>query len=429
MFDGATSRHDFQELKAKLELHKTGGVVGVDIAKSKHFAVVLDPVGQTIQAPFSFANDRAGFEHLLERVSELGTRHLINQWVFGFEASGGYEKNLAAFLVESGHNVVQVSSYAAKRHRELMTGSTDKNDQKDCVAIAYLMRQGFVEYYHLKTLEEENLSGLVLLNEHLKARRARLKVKIRQNVLKYTFPELDSFCKTIESRFTMELLTLFPTPQDIVKAGKLEFKKTLVPRLRGQRVAYYLDEIYALAETSIGLKLDRWTTKALELRTYIAELRVVEQQRQSISKRLKLMLEANPDHELLQTIPGVGLEIGAALLAEIGDIQRFGSDKQLLSFAGLDLVSYQSGQYQGTPRISKRGRPLIRKVAYQAISVSIISSKDNPFRRQYRQIIAKQGDKADVKMKARIKLCAKLLRIVFAVLSKKEPYRDEHADQ
>ena len=55
----------------------------------------------------------------------------------------------------------------------------------------------------------------------------------------------------------------------------MSFKQTLVPKLKGRRMAYYLDEVYALAERSIGLKLDRWTTKALELRTYIAELRVV----------------------------------------------------------------------------------------------------------------------------------------------------------
>ncbi len=70
--------------------------------------------------------------------------------------------------------MVQVSSYAVKRYREMMTGSVDKNDAKDCVSITYLMRQGFVESYHLRGLQEENLAGLVLINEHLKARRAQL---------------------------------------------------------------------------------------------------------------------------------------------------------------------------------------------------------------------------------------------------------------
>ena len=420
-----TAEHrDFQELKAKLEVHKTAGVVGIDVAKNKHFAVILDPVGQTIQAPFSFENSRAGFDALIDRVEDLGRRHLIAHWVFGFEASGGYEKPLATYLVEKKQDVVQVSSVAVKRHREMMTNSVDKNDAKDCISIAYLIRQGFVEYYHLRSLQEEDLAGLVLINEHLKARRTQLKLKVKQNVLKYTFPELETFCKNIESRFSLELLTQYPTPHDIVKAGKLEFKKAMLPQLKGRRVGYFLDELYSLAEHSIGLKLDRWTTKALELRTYIAELRVVEQQRTTIAKRLGHLLETNPDYELLCTIPGIGLETGSALLAEIGDIGRFASDRHLLSYAGFDLVSYQSGQFQGKPRISKRGRPLIRKVAYQAVNVVIISSKDNAFKRKYRQIIATQGNSKDVRQKAKVKLCSKLLRVVYAVLSKRSPYQE-----
>jgi transposase len=201
------ARRDFQELKAKLEVHKSAGVVGIDVAKNKHFGVVLDPVGQTLVPPFSFANSAAGFDALMDKVQEMARAHLITHWVFGFEASGGYEKPLAAYLVEHKQDVVQVSSVAVKRHREMMTGSVDKNDPKDCVSIAYLVRQGFVEYYHMRSLEEEDLCGLVLLNEHLKARRSQLKLKIKQNVLKYTWPELESFCKNVESRFAMELLT------------------------------------------------------------------------------------------------------------------------------------------------------------------------------------------------------------------------------
>jgi transposase len=422
--DSTASHSDFQELKAKLEVHKTAGVVGIDVAKSKHFGVVLDPVGQTIQSPFSFSNDKAGFNGLLDRVKDLGQRHLISHWVFGFEASGGYEKPLAAYLVDNKQDVVQVNSVAVKRHREMMTGSVDKNDAKDAVSIAYLIRQGFVEYYHLRGLEEEDLAGLVLINEHLKARRTQLKLKIKQNVLKYTFPELETFCKNIESRFAMELLTQYPTPHDIVKAGKLEFKKAMVPQLRGRQLVYYLDEVYALAETSVGLKLDRWTTKALELRTYVAELRLVEQQRQSIAKRLEHLLETNEDYALLHTVPGIGPETGSAILAEIGTVSRFGSERHLLSYAGLDLVSYQSGQYQSPARISKRGRPLLRKAAYQAVNVAVISSRQNALKRKYHQILAQHGNTKDTRQKAKVKLCSKLLRVVYAVLSKREPYQE-----
>jgi transposase len=428
MNDSTQELTEFQALKAQISLHQVSGIVGIDVAKSKHFAVILDPTGQTLQAPFSFKNDREGFDHLLQRVDDLAARHLISRWVFGFEASGGYEAPLASFLAERGYDVVQVSSYSVKQYREIMTGSSDKNDAKDCVSVASLVHQGHIEYYHLKSLSEERLSGLVLINEHLKARRSQLKIKIKNNVLKYTFPELESFCKSVESRFAMELLTLFPSPHDIVQVGKLEFKRTMVPRLKGNRLGYYLDEVYSLAERSVGLKLDRWTSKSLELRAYIAELRVVEEQRKEIKKRLGYALEKSRDYELITSIPGIAMETGSVLLAEIGDIQRFGTERQLLSFAGLDLINHQSGEYAKAPRISKRGRPLIRKAAYQAVNAAVLVG-NNAFGRAYRQALAKRGMTSAVKQKVKIKLCAKLLRIVYAVLSKKEPYTEQIQDQ
>ncbi len=96
------------------------------------------------------------------------------------------------------------------------------------------MRQRFVQYYNLRGLKEENLVGLVRLHEHLKKKRTQLKLKIKGNVLKYTFPELERFCKDVSTQFSMELLTQFPTPHDIVQVGKLEFKKTMLPRLRNK---------------------------------------------------------------------------------------------------------------------------------------------------------------------------------------------------
>jgi len=424
-----TNEWSTQALKSKLEIHKTSGVVGIDVAKNKHFATILDPLGQTIVPPFSFSNSKEGFDALADKINQMGTLQGIRNWLVGFEASGGYEKPLAAFLKENQFDVVQVDSFAVKRQREMINRSFDKNDAKDCLSIAYLIRQGYVSFYHCRSLEEEKLSGLVLINEHLKKRRSQLKIKIKQNSLKYLFPELEGFCKNIESPFVLDLLSLYPTPQDIVSATKLEFKKTMLPRLKGRKVSFYLDELFSLAENSIGLKIDRWDVKALELRTYVEELRVIEGQRDIIAKRIGHLLEVNPQYQLISTIPGIAQEIGAALLAEIGDINRFGNERQLLSFAGLDLVNHQSGNYTGTPRLSKRGRPLIRKVTFQAVNVSILCTKSNPIAVKYRQIVATQGDTKDVRQKAKIKLCAKLLRMVYAVLKNQEPYRDSLADQ
>ena len=47
----------------------------------------------------------------------------------------------------------------------------------------------------------------------------------------------------------------------------------------------------------------------------------------------------------ITTIPGIGVRMGAMILAEIGDFSRFDSPDKILAYAGLSPSTYQSGQF------------------------------------------------------------------------------------
>jgi transposase len=68
--------------------------------------------------------------------------------------------------------------------------------------------------------------------------------------------------------------------------------------------------------------------------------------------------------EIITSIDGIGSSTAAAFLAEIGNISNFSSHKSLIAFAGLDPTVYQSGKFQGTSRISKRGNRHLRRLVY-----------------------------------------------------------------
>jgi transposase len=68
----------------------------------------------------------------------------------------------------------------------------------------------------------------------------------------------------------------------------------------------------------------------------------------------------------LRSIPGLGPTLTAIILAELGDITWFTKFSQLRQLAGLDIIRVQSGQWAGTARISRCGRPLLRWALYQA---------------------------------------------------------------
>ena len=60
------------------------------------------------------------------------------------------------------------------------------------------------------------------------------------------------------------------------------------------------------------------------------------------------------------TIPGMGINLAAMIIGEIGDINRFDSPEKLIKFAGLDISVYQSGTMCSRGKITRRGSPILR---------------------------------------------------------------------
>ncbi len=64
--------------------------------------------------------------------------------------------------------------------------------------------------------------------------------------------------------------------------------------------------------------------------------------------------------------PGLSLTGAAVILAEAGDPRRYETSKSLVKHAGLSPADTSSGAFEGTSRISRRGRPSLRLAAWRA---------------------------------------------------------------
>ncbi|MFE0554822.1 transposase [Paenibacillus sp. NPDC058910] len=111
--------------------------------------------------------------------------------------------------------------------------------------------------------------------------------------------------------------------------------------------------------------------------------------------------------------------------AEIGDIKRFPSVKQLTAFAGLDSSVYESGTFKANQnRISKRGSAYLRTALYQATVGGIskqVHGPRNPILSRYYQQKRLEGKPAKV---AIVAASNKLLRIIYGILSSDAPFQD-----
>ncbi|OZS77774.1 IS110 family transposase, partial [Tetzosporium hominis] len=121
-------------------------VIGIDIAKRTHFACAVDDRGRVLQKSFAFTQSRNGFEVLYTRIIALKEEHLKQDVIVGFEPTGHYWMNLAAFLTDHGIPYVMVNPMHVNRSKELDDNLQTKNDKKDAVVIARLMRDGRFNY-------------------------------------------------------------------------------------------------------------------------------------------------------------------------------------------------------------------------------------------------------------------------------------------
>lgn len=140
-----------------------------------------------------------------------------------------------------------------------------------------------------------------------------------------------------------------------------------------------------------------------------------------IGKLEAKILAAEPDGvHILTDVPGISPLSARTILAELGDIGRFRSHRQVASFAGYDPGSATSGtsvNKQG--KLSKRGSPYLRHVMHHSAFANVRS--DNVFGAYYRK------KKAEGKhfFAANTATARKMLQIIYALLKKQEHYSGE----
>ena len=84
------------------------------------------------------------------------------------------------------------------------------------------------------------------------------------------------------------------------------------------------------------------------------------------------------DYRRLRTLPGVSPNIALMVIAESGDLYRFGHYRQYLNFCGFNLCATQSGLQQGRHKLSKRGNTRLR-YAYWLAALNAIQQSENDF--------------------------------------------------
>jgi transposase len=124
----------------------------------------------------------------------------------------------------------------------------------------------------------------------------------------------------------------------------------------------------------------------------------------------------------LLSIKGIGVVTAASFVGEAGDLARYEDWRQLRKMAGLNLTENSSGEHKGKTGISKRGRPGLRCILYQA---SLILVATNPEFKALYQYLKNRRENPLKGKQALVMIACKLLRVMFTLVKENRLYDPE----
>lgn len=393
------------------QVTETTLIVGVDIGSETNFARAFNWRGQELSKKvFRFNNSQEGFQSFLAYINTYTTIASAQQIIVGCEPTGHYWFNLARYLEENNIKLALVNPYHVKQIKELDDNSPKKTDLKDPKTIAKLVVDGRYSYPYLPEGIYADLREAVSSRERIVKELNAITNRIKR-WLKIYFPEYLVVYKNFSAESGLTVLETVPLPQDIVQLGpegvnQLWRDKKL--RAIGMKRALTLVEA---AHNSIGLP--GGNCARMEIQLLLEDFRTKQSQLEMITEVLEEETLSVPYADKLLAIKGVGLITVAGFLAEVGDIRRFDSPKQIQKLAGLEVKENSSGKHRGRSSISKRGRKRLRKILFQVMLPMIQNNAE--FGEIYQYFTTRQKNPLKGKQ-AIIAAGCKLIRVFYAIL-------------
>lgn len=385
-------------------------IIGIDIAKRSHQAVIIDSEGNQKSKNFRFSNSLEGFNLLLSKIEEVDSDY--SKFEIGMEATGHYWINLYTRLLDKGFQIHVINPLQSDALRNLYLRKT-KTDSVDSKLIANVIRFGKYTETSLKDdklLMVRELSRqrfyLVDMNADLKRKTVVIMDKI--------FPEFQNIFSDMFGKTSIALLKKCPSTKEVMEIPLDELSSIIRKASRGKFSEVKAIEIRRAAQNSFNALVDPSSLSFL-VKQMVEQIELLEKQIEEQEKEISRIFSKL--NSKITQIPGIGPVLGAVILSEIGDINRFSSSKKLVAFAGIDPSIKQSGNFLSSENhMSKRGSPYLRRALWIASFVNLNHNKE--MIHIYRRKIS--NGKGHYKTMGF--LCHKLLNVVYTVLKNDADY-------
>jgi transposase len=329
--------------------------VGDDWAEDHHDVEVLDETGRRL--------GRARLPEGIEGISRLHAllaAHLEEDWidpVTGTLGSGrvlvGIETDRGAWvqaLLAAGYDVYAINPMQVARYRERHSTSGAKSDALDAHVLAEIVRLDRAHHRQVAG-DSPELEGLKLVaraHQSLIWDRQRHALRLRSALREYFPAALEAFTAAgldLDDPDALELLGRAPAPDQAAQLSRAKITAALARAHRRDRQEK-AERIQQILRAP-GLRQPAPIQKAYAA-IVVAQVRLIIGLSQQIPELEAVVGEGfgqHPDAEIYTSQPGLGLVLGARVLAEFGDDpHRYHDAKARKNYAGTSPITRASGK-------------------------------------------------------------------------------------
>lgn len=388
--------------------------IGIDIGKNKHFFCVMDKdTGELFVKPVSFPNNKEGFDFLVNKLKPYSKKSIL----IGMEDTGHYHFALLKYLLDKHFTVALINPKTTDFTRKLQGGIT-KNDRLDTLTICDVLdTPERKKQYRITKVNSFDLYEQKQLTRHHHNLKEELNVygNRLQKCIDIVFPEFNSLFKSKYGTVYMNLLKTFGSAEAIADTDIRTIRKCFDINGRGNRISLTPEQLKECAKSSIGISS---IAEVIQIKHLVNQIELISEQITETDKKIEEFSVKN--NSPILSIPGISHFSSTSILAELGDISNYKKPSQIIKFAGVAPMHYESSQFTAQhTAITKKGSKYLRKTLYQIILPVI---HHNPVFRQYYDLKISQGKGHRC---AQGHCVRKLLRIIYHLLSTDQKFDPE----
>ena len=275
-------------------------------------------------------------------------------------------------MVATGYQVYAINPRQVARYRERHSTSGAKSDPGDAHVLAEIVRTDRSHHRPVAGDSEqaEVVKTLARTHQTMIWTRQRQANQLRSMLREFYPAALAAFGTDLAGRDCLAVLAIAPTPG----AGRLLTRARVAAVLRKAGRQRNIDKqadliLQALHGEQLGLSVALTEAYGASVRSLVAVITTMVEQTEVLEGEVHRCFGQHPDAEIITSQPGLGMVLGARVLAEFGDDKdRFVDAKARRNYAGTSPITKASGTRRVVLARYARNKRLADAVHQQAFA-------------------------------------------------------------